>query len=74
MRWAGYVACMGEKRKLYRFWWEILKLRDHSEDQGIDGRMGSEWILGRLAGGVAWIQLAQDRDQWLALVNAVMSL
>jgi hypothetical protein len=21
------------------------------EDQGIDGRMGSEWILGRLAGG-----------------------
>jgi hypothetical protein len=25
--------------------------------------MGSEWILGRLAGGgVYWIQLAQDRD------------
>jgi hypothetical protein len=23
---------------------------DHSEDQGINGRMGSEWILGRLAG------------------------
>jgi hypothetical protein len=21
------------------------------EDQGIDGRIGSEWILGRLAGG-----------------------
>jgi hypothetical protein len=26
--------------------------RDHLEDQGVDGRMGSEWILGRLAGGV----------------------
>jgi hypothetical protein len=26
--------------------------------------MGSEWILGRLAGGVVeWIQLAHDRDR-----------
>jgi hypothetical protein len=25
--------------------------RDHSEDQGVDWRMGSEWILGRLAEG-----------------------
>jgi hypothetical protein len=32
-----------------RFWWESPKERDHSEDQGIGGRMGSEWILGRLA-------------------------
>jgi hypothetical protein len=35
-----------------RFWWEIQKERDHLEDQGVDGRMGSEWIIGRLAGGV----------------------
>jgi len=34
------------------FWWESPKERDHLEDQGVDGRMGSEWILGRLAGGV----------------------
>jgi hypothetical protein len=26
--------------------------RDHSEDQGIDGRVGSEWILWRLSGCV----------------------
>jgi hypothetical protein len=26
----------------------------HSEHQGVDGRMGWEWILGRLASGV-WI-------------------
>jgi hypothetical protein len=27
------------------------------EDQGVDGRKGVEWILGRLAGrGVEWIQ------------------
>jgi hypothetical protein len=29
-----------------------LEGKNHLEDQGIDGRMGSEWILGRLAGGV----------------------
>jgi hypothetical protein len=38
------------------------KERNHSEYQGVDGSYGSEWILGRLAGGgVAWIQLAHDR-------------
>jgi hypothetical protein len=25
-------------------------------------------------GGVEWIDLAQDRDQWRALVNTVMNL
>jgi hypothetical protein len=48
--------------------------KSHSEDQGVDGRMGSEWILGRLAGGMDWIRLAQDRDRWRAVVNAVMNL
>jgi hypothetical protein len=31
------------------------------EYQGVDGRMGSEWILGRLAGGVyfgfSWLRI-----------------
>jgi hypothetical protein len=34
------------------FLWESQKERDHLEDQGVDERMESEWILGRLAGGV----------------------
>jgi hypothetical protein len=36
--------------------------------------MGSEWILRRLAGGLYWIQLAQDRDWRRDVVNAVMNL
>jgi hypothetical protein len=51
MRWAGHVTRMGEERSCTRFWWESQKERDHSEDQGVGGKMGSEWILGRLAWG-----------------------
>jgi hypothetical protein len=44
------------------------------EDQGIGRKMGSEWILGRLAWGV-WIGFNWLRtDRWRAVVSAVMSL
>jgi hypothetical protein len=39
-----------------------------------------KWILERERererrwGGIEWIYVAQDRDQWRALVNAVMNL
>jgi hypothetical protein len=57
------------------FWWESPKERDHLKDQGVDGRKGSEWTSGRLAGGgVECIHLAQDRDRWWAVVSAVMNL
>jgi hypothetical protein len=43
------------------FWCERQKERDHSEDQGVDARMGSEWILGGLAVGVwsgfSWLRI-----------------
>jgi hypothetical protein len=59
MRWAGHVA---RRREQYvRFWCESPKERDHSEDRSVDGRTGSEWILGRLAGevwsGLNWLRL-----------------
>jgi hypothetical protein len=50
--------------------------RDHWEDQGVGGKMGSEWILGRLAWRV-WIGFdcpSQDRDRWWSVVSAVMNL
>jgi hypothetical protein len=64
MRWAGHVARMGEGRNVYRVLVGEPKGKGHLEDQGVDGRMGSKWTLGRLVGGgVEWIQLAQDRDR-----------
>jgi hypothetical protein len=52
MRWAEHVARMGEGRKVYRVLWESPKKKEHFKDQGVDGRMGSKWTLGRLVGGV----------------------
>jgi hypothetical protein len=52
MRWAGHVASMGEERKVYRVLVAKPDGKDHLKDQGVDGRMGSKWTLGRLAGGV----------------------
>jgi hypothetical protein len=53
MRWAVHVACMGEERgeEFTRFWWESPKERDHLEDQGIGGKMVSEWI------GFNWLRI-----------------
>jgi hypothetical protein len=51
MRWAGHMACMRKERKVYRVLVGKPEGKYHLKDQGIDGRMGSEWILGRMAGG-----------------------
>jgi hypothetical protein len=43
------------------------------EDPGIDGRIILKWIFKRLDGGIDWINLAQNRGRWQALVNTVMN-
>jgi hypothetical protein len=43
------------------------------EDPGIDGRIILKWIFDRMDGGIDWINLAQDRDRWRALVNTVIN-
>jgi hypothetical protein len=73
MRWAGHVARMGEKRGAYR----ILVGRPEGRpegDPGVDGRITLKWIFKRWDGGMNLIELAQDRNRWRTVVNAVMNL
>jgi hypothetical protein len=55
------------------YWWESQKERDHWEDQDVGGWTILGWILERLD-DVNWIDVAQDRDQWRALLNTVLNL
>ena len=57
-------------------WWGNLRVRDHLGDPGVDGRIILRRIFRKWDGcwGMDWIELAQDRDSWPALVNAVMNL
>jgi hypothetical protein len=61
MRWAGHVARIGEERNVYKVLVGKPMERDHSEDRGVDWRIGSKWILGRLAGGgwsgFSWLRI-----------------
>jgi hypothetical protein len=74
MRWAGHVARMGEERGAYRV------LVRKPEGKRPLGRPRRRWVdnirmdLQVVYGLVDWIGLAQDRDGWRKLVNAVMNL
>jgi hypothetical protein len=55
------------------YWWESRKEGDHWEDQDVGGWTILKWILREIGwDGMDWIDLAQDRDQWRALVNTVI--
>jgi hypothetical protein len=70
LRWAGHVARAGQ-----RDLGGNLRGRDHLEDPDVDGRIILRWIFRKWdVGGMDWIELAQDRDRWRALVNAGMNL
>ena len=58
------------------FWWGNLREGDHLEDPGVDTREDNVKmdLQDVRCGGMEWIDLAQDRDRWWALVNAVMNL
>jgi hypothetical protein len=65
---------MGRTEACTGFWWENLRERDHLVDPGLDGKLILRRIFNKWdVGGMDWIELAQDRDRWRALVNAVMN-
>ena len=75
MRWAGHVARMGRGEVYTEFWWGNLKERKppgrprHRREDNIKIDLQEVGC-----GGMDWIELAQGRDRWRALVNAVMNL
>jgi hypothetical protein len=75
VRWVGHVAHMGEEKNVYRV------LVGKPEEKRPLGRPRHIWkggirmdLMETGWGSVEWFQLAQDRDRWRALVNAVMNL
>ena len=71
----GACSTYGGRGEVYvGFWSKNLRERDHSKDPGVDGRIILKWIFRKWGGGMDWIDLAQDRDRWRAVVNAVMNI
>jgi hypothetical protein len=75
MRWVGHVAHMREGRGVYRVLVgkpEGRRPLGRPRHRWKDNIRMDLWEVG--CGCVDWIELAQDRDKWCALVSAVTNL
>jgi hypothetical protein len=59
---------MGENRNAYRIF------VGNPEGTGPPRRPKHKWVDNIKMDGMDWIDLAQDRDQWRALVNTIIKL
>ena len=69
-----FVARIGEGRGVHRV---LVGKPEGKRPLGRPRRRWEDYIkidLREVRGGGDWIELAQDRDRWRALVNTVMSL
>ena len=57
-----------------RWVWHVARTGDHLEDVRIGGRIILKWIFKKWFRGMDWIDLAQDRGRWRALINPVINL
>jgi hypothetical protein len=62
---------MGERRGVYMV---LVGKPEGKRPLGRHRRMWEYNVQEVGCGGVDWIEVAQDRDRWWALVNAVMNL
>ena len=75
MAWAGHLACRDENRGVYR---AVVRKPGGKRPLGRPRRRWQDNIKMDIQDvgwrGMDWIELAQDRDRWRALVNAVMNI
>jgi hypothetical protein len=73
MRWVGQIARIGENN--------VYRLLRKAKGKRLLGRPRRRWVdnirmdIGEVGwGDLDWIDLAQDRNRWRALVNSVLNL
>jgi len=73
MGWTGHVARMGEGRGVHMV---LVGKPEGKRPLARPKRRWEDYIkmdLQEVGGGGDWMELAQDRGRWRALVNAVMN-
>jgi len=70
----GNTCSMNEGEVHIGFCWGNRRERNDLEDLGMDGRIILNSKSRKSVWDMDWIDLAEDRDRWIALVKAVMDL